>query len=63
MSSPNKLVARIFGAVGCSRLLAESTSWSDRGTGVDPTHPLALTLILTLTPTWARNAAAPLLDI
>ena len=28
---------------------AESTSWSERGAGVDPTHPLALTPTLTLT--------------
>ena len=41
-----------FGAVGCSRSRAESTSWSDGDTGVDPTHtlPLALTLTLTLPP-------------
>ena len=53
--SPNKLAARIFGAVGCSRLRAESTSWSDRGTGVDPTHPLTLALTLTLIPTRTQN--------
>ena len=56
-SLPNKLAAQTFGAVGCSRLRAESTSWSDRGTLVDPTHPLALTLTLTptLTPTRTPN--------
>ena len=56
-SGPNKLAARIFGAVGCSRLRAGSTSWSARGTGVDPTHPLTLTPTRTQNgPEWARKA-------
>ena len=59
MSSPNKLAARIFRAVGCSRLRAEIFSWSDRGTGVDPTHPLALALTLTLTLTLTRTQNSP----
>ena len=60
-TSPNKLAARIFGAVGCSRLRAERASWSDRGAGVDPTHPLtlALTLTLTLTLTSTRTQNGP----
>ena len=45
------MAARIFGAVGCSRLRAESTLSSDRGTGVDPTHSLTPTLTLTLSRT------------
>ena len=42
-----------------------STSWSDRGTGVDPTHPLTLALARTRTPTRTPNGrkrgCAPLL--
>ena len=55
VSPPNKLAARIFGVVGCLRLRAESTSWSDRDTGVDPTYPLALQVTLTLTRTPSRT--------
>ena len=59
LSSPNKLAARIFGAVGYSRLRAECTSWSDRGTGVDPTQPRTLALALTLTPTPTQTPNGP----
>ena len=63
-SSPHRLAARIFGAVGCSRLRAENTSWSDRGKSADPTQPLiqaltlTLTLILALDQKRARNGRA-----
>ena len=55
LQSRLKLATRIFGVVGCSRLRAESTSWSDEGTSVDPTQPLTLTLTPTQTPKRARN--------
>ena len=74
VSPPKELTARICRAAGCSRLGAESASWSDRGTVVHPTHPL--TPIPNLDPNpnpspdpnpdpkrWTRNAAAPLQEI
>ena len=44
-SSFYSLLARIFREEGCSRI---ASFWWDQDTGVDPTQPLILTLILTL---------------